>query len=113
MKFEQYAEGKSFGKIADGLARQSIPSPAGKHKWNREAIDKLLSNEKYIGRMLRPNTAGGEDNQGYENRYLYNDMCEAIISDDLFHAVQEKRLQRSSPRKGACHKHDILIEYYL
>ena len=44
--FEQYQLGQSLGKIADGLAQQKIPSPTGKAKWNREAIDKLLSNEK-------------------------------------------------------------------
>ena len=42
--FEQYLSGKSLGKIAAGLEQQGIFSPAGKLKWNREAIDKLLSN---------------------------------------------------------------------
>ena len=47
--FERYLEGYSFGKIAAGLEKQSIPSPTGKARWNREAISKLLSNEKYTG----------------------------------------------------------------
>ena len=93
--FEQYAEGKSLGKIADGLARQGIPSPTGKPKWNREAIDRLLANEKYTGRVLLQKTVGGRDNPGYEDRYLYHDTHEAIISDELFRAVHEERLQRS------------------
>ena len=98
--FEQYAEGKSLGKIADGLARQGIPSPTGKPKWNREAIDRLLANEKYTGRVLLQKTAGGRDNPGYEGRYLYHDTHEAIISDELFRAAQEERLQRSrNPEK--------------
>ena len=98
--FEQYAEGKSLGKIADGLARQGIPSPTGKLKWNREAIDRLLSNEKYTGRVLLQKTAGGRDNPGYEDRYLYHDTHEAIISDELFQAAQGERLQRSgNPEK--------------
>ncbi|MBR3561946.1 MAG: recombinase family protein [Oscillospiraceae bacterium] len=98
--FEQYAEGKSLGKIADGLARQGIPSPTGKPKWNREAIDRLLANEKYTGRVLLQKTAGGRDNPGYEDRYLYHDTHEAIISDELFQAAQEERLQRSrNPEK--------------
>ena len=98
--FEQYAEGKSLGKIADGLARQGILSPTGKPKWNREAINKLLSNEKYTGRALLQKTAGGKDNPGYEARYLYHDTHEAIISDELFRTAQEERLQRSrNPEK--------------
>ena len=54
--FEQYLAGNSLGKIAAGLERQGIPSPTGRSKWNREAIDKLLSNEKYTGRVLLQKT---------------------------------------------------------
>ena len=68
--FAQYAEGESLGKIADSLARQGIPSPSGKPKWNREAIDRLLTNEKYTGRVLLQKTAGSRYNPGYEARYL-------------------------------------------
>ena len=46
--FQRYLHGDSLGKIASGLEKQGILSPTGKSKWNREAIDKLLSNEKYI-----------------------------------------------------------------
>ena len=99
--FEQYAEGKSLGKIADGLARQGIPSPTGKPKWNREAIDRLLANEKYTGRVLLQKTVDGRDNPGYEARYLYHDTHEALISDEMFRATQEERLQRSrNPEKA-------------
>lgn len=86
--FEQYAAGKSLGKIADSLARQHIQSPTGKPKWNREAIDKLLANEKYTGRVLLQKTVNGWDNAGEEKRYLYNSKHEAIITDELFRIVQ-------------------------
>ena len=42
--FKQYLAGNSLGKIATGLEMQGIPSPTGRPKWNREAIDKLLTN---------------------------------------------------------------------
>ena len=42
--FEQYLSGNSLGKIAAGLEQRGILSPTGKLRWNREAIDKLLSN---------------------------------------------------------------------
>ena len=93
--FEQYAAGKSLGKIADSLARQHIQSPIGKPKWNREAIDKLLANEKYTGRVLLQKTVNGWDNAGEEKRYLYNSKHEAIITDELFRTVQSERLCRS------------------
>ena len=54
--FERYLAGDSLGKIAARLEKQGIPSPTGRPKWNREAIDKLLSNEKYTGRVLLQKT---------------------------------------------------------
>ncbi len=54
--FQQYLSGASLGKIAAGLEKQGILSPTGRPKWNREAIDKLLSNEKYTGRVLLQKT---------------------------------------------------------
>ena len=54
--FDRYLSGDSLGKIVDGLKEQGIPSPTGKPAWNREAISKLLSNEKYTGRVLLQKT---------------------------------------------------------
>lgn len=97
--FEEYAEGKSLGKIADGLEEQGIPSPTGNPKWNREAIDKLLSNEKYTGRVLLQKTvsigAVQIENDGLMDRYLYTGSHEAIISDPLFRLVQQEKQSRS------------------
>lgn len=97
--FERYLAGDSLGKIASGLERQGIPSPAGRSKWNREAIDKLLSNEKYTGRVLLQKTISTGvsqiENDGLMDRYLYTDIHEAIISDESFLAVQREKQQRS------------------
>jgi len=54
--FESYLAGDSLGRIATGLQKQNISSPSGKPKWNREAISKLLSNEKYTGSVLLQKT---------------------------------------------------------
>ena len=43
-----YLAGVSLGKIVDMLSAKGIPSPSGNPKWGRAAIDKLLSNAKYI-----------------------------------------------------------------
>lgn len=100
--FEEYAEGKSLGKIAAGLEKQGIPSPTGKAKWNREAIDKLLSNEKYTGCVLLQKTistgASQIENDGLIEQYLYTGFHEAIISDQLFRVVQQEKKSRSKAR---------------
>ena len=97
--FEQYLAGDSLGKIAAGLERQGIPSPTGRPRWNREAIDKLLSNEKYTGRMLFQKMvsigAVQIENDGFMDRYLYINAHEAIISDEMFMAVQREKIKRS------------------
>ncbi len=102
--FEQYLYGSSLGDIADRLEERGILSPTGKPKWNREAISKLLSNEKYTGRVLLQKTisTGGSqiENDDLMDRYLYTEAHEAIISDMLFKAVQEEKQKRSkSPEK--------------
>lgn len=97
--FEQYLAGDSLGKIASGLEQQGIPSPTSRPKWNREAINKLLSNEKYTGRVLLQKTistgAVQIENDDLMARYLYTGTHEAIISDEIFTAVQQEKLSRS------------------
>jgi len=97
--FQRYLEGDSLGKIAAGLEQRHVPSPTGKPKWNREAIDKLLSNEKYTGRVLLQKTISMGisqiNNDGLMNRYLYVGTHEAIISDELFQVVQQAKQERS------------------
>lgn len=102
--FERYLAGDSLGKIADGLEKQGILSPTGKPRWNREAIDKLLSNEKYTGRvMLQKTISTGAvqiENDGLMGRYLYTGTHEAIISDEMFIAVQQEKISRSKEPKN-------------
>ena len=102
--FEEYRNGNSLGKIAMGLEKQHVPSPTGKAKWNREAIDKLLSNEKYTGRVLLQKTISTGvsqiDNNGLMNRYLYIGTHEAIISDELFQAVQQTKQERAKSSRN-------------
>lgn len=72
--FERYLSGDSLGRIAAGLEEQGISSPTGKPKWNREALNKPLSNEKYTGRVLlqKPIRVGSSKfkNAGFMDRYL-------------------------------------------
>ena len=86
-----------MGKLL--LVWKSRVSPTGGPKWNREAIDKLLSNEKYTGRVLLQKTVSTGavqiENNGLMDRFLYTDTHEAIISDEMFMAVQQEKLSRS------------------
>ena len=103
--FERYLNSDSLGKIAAGLEAQGILSPTGRAKWNREAINKLISNEKYTGRVLLQKTvsAGGSQikNDGFMERYLYSDSHEAIISDEIFKAAQQEKMRRTNTPENA------------
>lgn len=46
--FEYYLAGASLGKVVEILDAKGILSPSGKPKWTRAAVDKLISNAKYI-----------------------------------------------------------------
>ena len=111
--FERYLAGDSLGKIAAGLERQGILSPIGKPRWNREAIDKRLSNEKYTGRvMLQKTISTGAvqiENDGLMERYLYTGSHEAIISDEMFMAVHRDKLKRTKNPEN-CHELRVLIK---
>ena len=97
--FESYLHGDSLGKIASALETKNILSPTGKPKWSREALNKLLSNEKYTGRVLLQKTVSTGTtqikNDGLMERYLYTGSHEAIISNEIFQAVQQRKLSRA------------------
>lgn len=63
----------------------------GKPKWNREALNKLLSNEKYTGDVSLQKTFVEDlftkkraKNIGQMEKYLFWDHHPAIISHELF-----------------------------
>jgi len=97
--FDRYLSGDSLGKIVAGLEQQGILSPTGKPKWNREAVNKLISNEKYTGQVLLQKTVsvGGSQmkNDGFMDQYLCTGTHEAIMSDEMFQAVQHEKLSRA------------------
>ena len=111
--FESYLSGYSLGKIANELFERGVKSPTGKDKWNREAIDKLLSNEKYVGSVLLRKTItvlGTQvDNKGLADRYFTTNTHPAIINLELFRAVQNAKLERSRGNNMEINKaNDIL-----
>ena len=97
--FNRYLTGDSFGKITAGLEVQGTPSPTGKDKWNREAISKMLSNEKYTGSVLLQKTqsfCGTQfKNGGKLEQVLINNHHEAIISVQDFERVQQIKNERA------------------
>ena len=100
--FDRYLNGDSLGKIAAGLEEQGIASPTGKPKWNREAINKLIFNEKYIGQVLLQKIisvgVSKIKNDAFIDRYRYSDSHKAIITNETFKETQQEKMRgRNSP----------------
>jgi DNA invertase Pin-like site-specific DNA recombinase len=92
--FDLYLQGKSIIGIVKELERLEIKSPTGKATWPKRTIDVMLSNEKYKGnvRLL--------DDGKHESYYLSENNNPAIISKEMFQAVQLEKQRRSNVTKG-------------
>ena len=92
--YNLYLEGLSFVSIIDKLAREKVPSPQGKEKWSKRAIETVLSNIKYTGNVKILNN----DPDG--RSYMLQDCHPAIISADKYDKVQEEIMKRSRRKKS-------------
>ena len=62
----------------------------GKERWSKRAIESTLTREKYTGDVTIA------DSGGSENRYLYKQHHEGIISKEQFEAFQLEMASRSN-----------------
>ena len=72
-----------------------ILSPTGKAQWNREAISKLLSNEKYLSWVLLQKAVsycGMRLKKNGEQQILIKNHHQAIITIENFDNVQEMKM---------------------
>ncbi len=88
--FAWYLEGKSIAGLIKLLEENHIPSPRGKAKWSKRALETLLSNEKYIGKVHLFKS------KEYEDSYLKEDNHLAIISDYISEKVHSEKSRRSN-----------------
>lgn len=72
----------------------------GKDVWSTSTIDRILSNEKYIGDVLMPKsytedflTRKRKKNKDELDMYFIENDHESIISRDVFEAVQERKVK--------------------
>ena len=85
-----YLRGQSVIGIIKELEKRKILSPTGKVKWCNRTIDVMLSNEKYTGdvELLKSGKS--------EVHYLASGNNPAIISKEVFEAVQIEKKRRSN-----------------
>ncbi|MEW8994445.1 recombinase family protein [Clostridium sp.] len=101
--FDLYLSGYSVDMIMQELASNHIKSPTGKDKWSKRTIQRMLTNEKYIGSVMLGKTYTGQFpnsqqkiNRGEQEQYLMKNAHESIISIEVFEKVQEEMKRRSN-----------------
>ena len=94
--FDLYVQGNGVRKIKKYLESHGIKTVTGKSEWSTSTIDRMLSNEKYIGKVLMQKTytpdfltGKKEKNLGQLAMYLVENAHEPIIDQETFDRVQE------------------------
>lgn len=109
--FRLYLEGNSSYRIKRILEADGIRTVTGNAVWQATVIDKMLSNEKYMGDALMQKTYTIDFltkkkviNRGIVPQYYVEDDHEAIISKELFQQVQEEKARRASIYRPSARK---------
>lgn len=99
--FSLYLAGYGVRKIKRYLEENGIKTVTGKEEWSTSTIDRMLSNEKYIGQVLMqktytPDFLSGKQkkNEGELGMYLVENAHEAIIDVATFEKVQERKRKK-------------------
>ncbi len=96
--FELYLLGYGVRKIKRYLEENGIRTVTGKSEWSTSTIDRMLSNEKYIGEALLQKsftvdylTGKRKKNEGELEMCLVRESHEAIIDKEMFNEVQKRK----------------------
>ncbi|MBK5261354.1 MAG: recombinase family protein [Peptostreptococcaceae bacterium] len=91
--YKSYLQGYSLRGLRKLLVEKRIQSPTCKYVWSYRTIEKILENEKYTGDSL---ILSPRDKNDTRNSYLYSNHHPAIISRQMYDAVQLERSYRSN-----------------
>lgn len=104
--YQYYLNGMSIGKIIKLLDEEAIKTTSKTGVWSPGKVEYLLKNEKYCGDCLGQKTFISDPiskkvirNDGQLPKVLVKNNHAAIISRELFDAVQAERARRSGKRK--------------
>ena len=107
--FDLYLQGLGTFKIMDRLHELGIRSPKGKSHWSQTSIGTILSNEHYLGKVRwfhKKTVQTVKDGEivtkrpTAEDYLVYPGKHPAIISEEVFYAVQKKKGSLPKHKKG-------------
>lgn len=101
--YDLYLQGKGERAIQLELMQRDIKTPLGKDRWQNTTIKRILTNEKYIGKLIQgksitPNYLDKKRvmNKDESTFIIKEDAHEAIIDIETFNKVQEEMARRSN-----------------
>lgn len=110
--YRLFLYGKSPSAIAIHLTDEGIPTPGGKAKWRPNAVESILTNEKYKGdaRLQKKFTVDfltkkQKVNEGEVPQYYVTNSHPAIISTELFDLVQYEFKRRKADGRWTSSTH--------
>lgn len=100
--FHEYLAGASYREIARGLSEDGFLTLTGKTAWHPDTIRRILTNEKYMGDALLQKTYSVDcinnkrkRNNGERPQYYVESSHPAIVSREVWAAVQKERARRN------------------
>ena len=103
--YRSYLNGASLNQIADMLNSKGLTTKGKNSPYRKEVIQRILTNEKYIGDALLQKTyitdcitKKSRKNNGELPMYLVKNHHEPIISRAIFNRVQEEMARRAAKR---------------
>lgn len=103
--YQWYMDGLTCCKICRRLEEMGVKSPTGRPRWHSGTLHSILTNEKYKGSALLQKkyvpdflTKKQKVNKGELPQYYIEDSHPAIISKEMFDAVQAEMHKRNGSR---------------
>ena len=101
--YSLYLSGMGYRQIKRHLEDNGIKTVSGKGIWSTSTIDRMLSNEKYVGTLITQKTFVADfldgrqiKNTGEISQQVFEDHHETIINKEIFEAVQQEKRRRST-----------------
>lgn len=117
--YREFLNGKSPSYISRMLDADGIRTPSGRGSWRPNAVESILTNEKYKGDALLQKTFTtdflthtSKKNEGEVQQYYITGHHDPIIDPAVFDAVQEEMKARKGEKRKHCTPHPFSGRIY-
>ncbi len=117
--FNLFAAGYTYREIAQIMTDRGIKTGTGKDVWKVYDIDKIISNEKYVGDFVMQKTVVVDFldhktviNNGVEEKYIVQNHHDAIIDRETFNEIQSLRKAKFTKGNNSSSKVNLISKIF-